>query len=266
MFDLHNHMLPELDDGPRDWDQSLIMARIAVEDGIEGIVCTPHWVNGSWDNGRSTVMDAVELFREKLAENNIALDVYPGSELHLDFDLPRRIEEKEVLTINDTGRYALVELPTEVVPPNMRNFFWELQSQNVVPIVSHPERNHVLMRDPERLFNWVDMGVLTQVTASSLLGKFGSEIRRFTIQLMEHNMAHIIATDAHSPTMRTPRLSEAYSEAEQIVGEAMAREMVVDTPRLVIQGEPIRTYNPIPLNSRRSKPSFFKRLFGRDGR
>lgn len=261
MFDLHNHMLPGLDDGALDWNQSLQMARIAVEDGIEGIVCTPHWVLGYFENTGQRVLDAVETLREKLHENGIPLEVYPGLELRLDQDIPRKIREGTLLTINGTGRYALIELPEEVVPQHLRNFFWELQSENITPIIGHPERNRMLMHQPTRLQKWVEMGVLVQITAASLLGKFGSDFRKFSLSLLKHRMVHVVATDAHGTNSRTPRLSEALRELEKVVGKPMARQLVYDNPKGIIAGEPLTLYDPIPFKSRSPRKPFWKKVF-----
>lgn len=268
MFDIHNHILPGMDDGAPNEQESLAMARMAVEDGVKGIVCTPHWLSGYFDNTRAKVLEAVDSFRNLLEENSIPLTVYPGTELRLDYDLPRRIQSKELLTINDTGRYALIELAEDVVPQNMEGFIYNLQMQDVTPIIGHPERNRILIRDPMRLYKWIEMGVLTQVTASSILGRFGTDIQKFTVSLMEHNMAHIMASDAHGTNMRTPLLSESLEEAGKIVGLQRALDMVEETPRRIIQGDMVSCPDPEPLS--RSQPtnsssplkkffSFFKR-------
>ncbi len=261
MFDLHNHCLPGLDDGARDGEESLAMARIAVEDGIEGVVCTPHWARGSFENKRDGTLAAVAAFKEELAARKIPLKVYPGAEIRLDFDVLAAIESGEILTVNDNGRFVLIELLPDILPPNLENVFWSLQGRRIRPIISHPERNPALRRDPARLFKWVEMGVLTQVTAASLLGSFGEEVRRFTIMLLEHRMAHIIATDSHGLGVRAPRLSIGYEEAARIVGHEAALQMVHETPRRVIEGETVLAPDPVPLDVRTSKPSFWKRSF-----
>lgn len=260
MIDVHNHMLPSLDDGASNWEMSLRMARIALEDGIQGVVCTPHWVQGCYENTRSIVLDAVSELRRRLSDQNIPLNVYPGSELHLDFALPQRLAEIQLTTLNDTGRYALIELPTGIVPPNLKTLFRELIHLNITPIISHPERNLALTRNPARLLRWVEMGVLTQVTAASLLGRFGPQIQAFSISLLEHNLVHVVASDAHSPNGRTPRLSEAREEVCRLTGEDTATELFVENPQKIILGAPITPKEPRPL-----KPpgpmSQFKKLF-----
>lgn len=261
MIDLHSHILPGMDDGAIHWDQSLQMARMAVEDGIKAIVCTPHCIPGLFDNTRTHVLEAVDRFRTKLGEANIPLEVYPGSELRLELDLGDRIESGEILTMNDTGRYALIELPPEMLPPHLDNYFWDLQSRGITPIIAHPERHPVLMRKAEPLWRWVDMGVLTQITAASLTGRFGSAVRKFSVHLVKHRVAHVLATDAHGPKARTPKLTHAYMEVRALLGEERAVEMIQGIPRLILDGEPVSISRPIPLEDRAGEASGLKRLF-----
>jgi protein-tyrosine phosphatase len=261
MFDLHNHCLPGLDDGAQEWEESLAMARMAVSDGIEGVVCTPHWTRGSFQNTRLRVLETLEEFKRKLEEQNIPLKVYPGAEPRLEFDLIQGIISGEVLTINDTGRFVLVELQTEMVPPNLEKFFWDLEMQGITPILSHPERNLALLRDPAKLYDWAVAGVVSQVTAASLLGTFGTAVQRFTVLLLEHHLAHVIASDSHGLGMRAPKLSDARREASKIVGAESANRMVCETPKRIIEGKAVNSFDPIPLKSRTSRSPFWKRFF-----
>jgi protein-tyrosine phosphatase len=248
MIDIHNHILPGLDDGARNWEQSLAMARIAVADGIKEIVCTPHWAPGIYANTRGPILDAVDEFREKLSENNIPLEAHPGAELRLDPDLPRKLESGELLSINDTGRFILLEVP-DLLPPNLENFFPMLSRGNIIPIICHPERNHQLKRDPSPLFRWVEAGCLAQITAGSITGEFGSEVRRFSLMLFEHGLAHVIGTDAHDTRRRAPVFSEALRELEGILGKEAAENLVKEVPRRILHGEMTAAAAPIPIHA-----------------
>ncbi len=260
LVDLHSHMLPGLDDGASGWKQSLAMASMAVKDGISGVVCTPHWVLGSYDNTRLMILGALEKLREKLSKHDIPLKVYPGAELRLDVSLSQRIRAGELLTINDTGRFALIELPEDILPQNLEEFLWDLQVQNITPIISHPERNFLLLRDPIRLYDWVQMGVLAQVTAASLLGLFGRKVQKFAALLLEHNLIHILGTDSHGGSIRTPELSGGYKVIEGIKGKKAALEMTCETPNRIIHGGSVVPDEPIPIRNRFSWKRFLSFL------
>ncbi len=261
MIDIHNHILPGLDDGSPDCEQSLVMARIAVADGITGVVCTPHWAPGAFQNTRLPVLRALKEFQEKLCGNGIPLTLHPGAELRLDPDLIRKIGSGEVLTLNDTGRFALIELPDMFLPQSLEFFFGNMLSRGITPVICHPERNHSLLRDPMPLFRWVEMGSLVQITAASVTGRFGSGIRRFSRMLLEHGLAHMLGTDAHDPLMRAPVLSQALFEVEGILGKENAENMVEETPRLVVAGESVIPPAPIPFVNGPAESSFSRKLF-----
>lgn len=261
MIDLHNHILPGLDDGATDWEQSLAMARVAAEDGISDIVCTPHWVPGKYENTRTTVLERFAEFKARLSEHNIPLAIYPGAELRLDAGLPEKISSGELLTINDGSPYILIELPEGALPHNLEDFLWQLQLKNYKPILSHVERNPALIKDPMRLFRWVEMGILTQVTAASILSGFSEDIHDFAVLLLTHRMAHMIVTDSHGLRMRVPQLSGARKVIEDMLGPDAAHEMTHDIPKLIIQGKPVSTADPMPPRKELARFPLWKRMF-----
>jgi protein-tyrosine phosphatase len=254
MIDTHNHILPGLDDGVQDLEQALATAKLAVEDGINGVICTPHWVNGIFRNTRIEVLKSIEILKRHLEEHEVPLVLYPGMELRIDFDMARKIREGDLLTLNDSGCYALVELPAEVIPPKVEDFFYTLQMDGITPIVAHPERNLNLLDDPARLYAWLESGILVQLTARSLLGRFGSDIKRFSVVLLEHGMVHLIATDAHGPTHRTPRMAEAVEATKEIVGEGWIDRIIYKNPVAVLEGKAIVPFELQPLTKQSTSP------------
>jgi len=254
MIDLHTHILPGLDDGSQNWEQSLEMARMAVDNGITAMVCTPHWVAGKYENNRDTILARFAEFGTRLAEAAIPLVIYPGAELHLSADMTPRILSRELLTINDGGRYALIELPEGALPDNLEDFFWNMEMKGIKPIISHVERNPILRKDPMRLFRWVETGILTQVTAASLLNEFSEEIQEFSLMLVENRMTHMLVTDAHGLHIRIPKIREAYLIVEELVGPEEAHRLCVDTPSRILQGGNVPEVDPIQPSKKRSRP------------
>lgn len=259
MIDMHSHILPALDDGAADWDQAIAMARVASGDGITEVVCTPHWVLGKYDNSREIILDRVAELKERLADKQIPLDVHPGAELRIDMSLPQRVKSGELLTLNDAG-YVLLELPDEILPDNLGEFFWDLQIAGFRPILSHVERNPIIRENPRRLFDWVEAGILTQITAASLQEEFAEEIREFAVFLVERRLVHMLVTDSHGLRMRKPILSEARRVVEGLVGTEAAQRMVLDTPRHILRGEPVPVVDPLPIEERKKKSGFWSFL------
>jgi protein-tyrosine phosphatase len=253
MIDMHSHILPGLDDGAADWDQALAMARVAVEDGIAEMVCTPHWVLGKFENDRETVLQRFAEFEERLTAEKIPLKIHTGMELRIDTSIPDRLKAGRLLTLNNGSGYILLELPDETMPANLHEFFWNLQINGYRPILSHVERNPCFRENPHSLFPWVENGILMQITAASLLDGFAEEIREFAFFLVEHRLVHMLVTDTHSLRMRKPQLSGARRVIENFVGPETAARMVCDTPRRILKGEPVPVIDPLPMMEKKKR-------------
>jgi len=258
VIDLHCHILPGLDDGAQDLDQSLEMARIAAGDGISGIVCTPHSPPVFPANRRATILDAVEELRTRLHQAQIRLELYPGSELTIQPHLAERIESGDVLSINDNRKIALIEMPTDLISPNLDKFFRMVRVKGIDTVLAHPERNYHLMKDPSALLEWVQAGVMVQITAASLTGLHGQAIMDFSLELLRHRMVHFVSTDSHSPERRAPVLSEARAITESVTGAEEARRIFCEYPVRIVRGEVPELVPPIPFEK---KTPLFRRFF-----
>ncbi|MFK9094239.1 tyrosine-protein phosphatase [Bacillus salipaludis] len=208
MIDIHCHILPGIDDGAKNMDESLTMAREAVKEGIHSIIATPH-LNNQYDNRRLSILEKVEELNQSLQEANIDLKVLPGQEPRIFGEILNDFENGDIQTLNDS-QYLFIEFPSSHVPRYTEKLLFDIQVKGLTPIIVHPERNAELMERPEVLYNLVEKGALTQVTASSLCGYFGKKIKNFSIQLIEANQTHFIASDAHNVVNRTFKMEEAF--------------------------------------------------------
>jgi protein-tyrosine phosphatase len=231
VIDLHAHILPGLDHGAADWEESIAMARIAVADGIATLAATPH-VSESFPNPPERILAAVEEFRRRLAGAGVGLEVVAGGDYHVRTDFA----PGNVVTLGGNGRYFLLEFPYHVLPPRADAFVAGLVARGLVPIVTHPERTVSLQGDWRRLGPLVGAGALVQVTAGSLLGEFGPAASAAAARFLRQGWVHLLASDAHWEDERAPRLTEAVRAAARIVGERQARALVEDHPRAVLRG------------------------------
>ncbi len=238
MIDIHCHILPGLDDGADDAEETLEMCRLALSEGVTAIFATPHLFQGMFSTDRSLILSVFEKTRNMLEEEGIPLKLYPGSDLHLVPDLLERFAQGKGLTLNH-GKYFLLELPSRVLPQNLNGMIFDLISNGYIPIITHPERNEVILRKPSILLQMLSVGALCQITAMSVTGEFGKESEWLSRALIEAGGVHFIASDAHSTGRRSPSLLPALQVAEGQVGKEQARRFVVENPEAVLAGEPI---------------------------
>jgi protein-tyrosine phosphatase len=242
VIDVHSHILPGIDDGARDLEEALEMARLAVADGIRVMVATPHlFKHKSVDlgaiNEKRIILEHLDAFRDRLAVEGIDLEILPGCDVPLSIEALILLEDDRVLTVNDGKRYLLLELPHFSIPPAMEDICFRLKSRGLTPIITHPERHPLILERPERLERLVNLGCLAQLTASSLTGGFGRQVARASRQLVKKGYIHMVASDAHNTRGRPPVLSKAVSELTKLVGLEQARAMVVHIPEKIIKGE-----------------------------
>jgi protein-tyrosine phosphatase len=243
MIDIHAHILPGVDDGARNWEQSLEMAQMAVNDGIRVMVATPHLFSGrTLDQGqlndKETILQCVAQLRQKLSEAAIPLEIIPGCDFPLGFESLKLLDADRVMTINDASRYLLLELPDSSLPPATEETCFHLRSRGITPIITHPERHLILQEMPQKLKRLIDLGCLVQMTGNSLTGRFGRRVKKISRQLIKLGYVHLLATDAHNLKDRPPLLGQAVAELSRLVGENRARAMVHDLPEKIIAGEP----------------------------
>lgn len=281
MIDIHHHLIYGVDDGSPDLETSLTMARAAAANGITRIVCTPH-ASDQYPFQRAIVEERFAELRGLLKgtiELSLASDFHVTAENVLDAAAhPLRY------SIDGKG-YLLIEFDNMVIAPAMDEALFSLQRAGYTLIVTHPERYPVVQSRTEYLADWMRSGCLVQVTASSLYGRFGRAAQAFSNELLERNWIHFVASDAHDPHHRPPRLKKAYEYVREHAGEETAHRLFVANPQAAVEGVPLaaqpeaiglRERVPLKFDLKRhmeerrggegaSKDSggFWKRLFGK---
>lgn len=258
MIDLHCHILPGIDDGAENLEESITMCHTAYNDGIRTIVASPHTMNGIFINERDFIITEVKKFQKILITKKIDIHIIPGADVHVNYNLLELIRDGKAMTINDHGKYILLELPHQYVPPKIPEFVFKLKLNKITPIFTHPERNIAIQKDLNIILRLVEQGALTQITASSLIGGFGPRACNCAVEMLRYNLAHILASDAHSSKFRPPILSHSISKAAQITDQKWAEAMVTTIPQAIINGENIDDL-PKPVAPQKS---ILKRIFG----
>jgi len=239
VIDVHCHLLPGVDDGPKTWEEALALGLRLAEEGITLAVTTPHVFWGRYPNPEP------ERIREGVAQLNRALAgrlrVLSGAEVRIVPELRAWAERvtrsagDRALLLNGAS-YVLLEFPPEVIPPGVEQLLFELLTAGVRPILAHPERNAALRYRPERLRRFVEQGCGIQVDAPSLLGDHGREVQRVAAHWIEAGWVHVVASDAHGLRVRPPKLRRAWEDVARTYGEAIARTLFIENPKAIVEG------------------------------
>ena len=264
MLDLHCHILPGIDDGATDLDMALQMARIAADDGIHTIACTPHIYPGMYDNNADGIRAAIAAFQAELDHRGIPLRLVEGADVHLDLDLVGGIRAGRVPTLA-RSRYLLLEPPHHVAPPRFEDTIFRLMLAGYVPVITHPERLSWIEGHYGVFQRLVKGGAWMQITAGSTTGRFGKRPRYWADRMLDERLVHILATDAHHPRRRPPLLAEGRDAAARRVGEQEATNMVLTRPQGIVDNVEPGALSPLPVQPEEvtDRPSFWRRLFGR---
>ncbi len=266
MIDIHCHILPGIDDGAQDVEESLKMARLAEQDGVKTIIATPHvfrppiiqknlfFIQEKWSD-----------FTPLLKTNNIQVELLLGSEVHFVHDLI------DVLKINypyfglNRGSYMIVEFPSNHVFSGAKQLFFELASRGLNLIIAHPERNSVFVRNPSLLYDFIKMGIFTQANSGSFSSLYGTQTQEAAFRFLEWNFYHFLASDSHGKHNRSTRLSRAFRKVSELVGEKEALALVVHNPKAVVEDREIPFFKD-PINPTKKKKTFFIKIpnFSRD--
>lgn len=235
MIDLHSHVLPGLDDGATTVADALELARSAVAVGITLVAGTPH-VRHDYPTTPVAMETALRELQAAVASDGIPLEVRGGGELDLEWLGTAPIEDVRRFGLAGNSDVVLVECPYYGWPLGIGDKLFRLRAAGITPVLAHPERNPEVQAQPERLRPLVEAGALTQVTAASLDGRMGSRSAATALELVRNGLAHLIASDAHSPTMRGFDLATA---ASRVGDAALANWLVEGVPAAIAAGVPL---------------------------
>jgi protein-tyrosine phosphatase len=260
MLDLHCHLLPGIDDGAPDVETSLAMARIAVQDGIRTIACTPHIYPGMYDNDAPGIRKAIAALQGRLEEEGIGLQLVEGADVHLDSDLASAVRDGRVPTLAGS-RYLLLEPPHHVAPPLFEEQVFALMMAGIVPVITHPERLTWVEDHYDLFMRLVERGTWMQVTAGALTGRHGRRPKYWAERFVGEGKAHLLATDAHDTRRRPPLLAEAREAAALLVGDVEAEHLVATRPAGIVANAAPEAMPKLPRRlAGAAQPGFWKWL------
>jgi protein-tyrosine phosphatase len=247
VIDLHSHVLPGLDDGAADLDEAVAICRAAAEDGIHVLAATPH-VRDDYPTTPEQMEEALAAVRAAAGDS---VRLVSGGEIDLGrLDRPR--DELARFALAGNPNYLLVETPYGGWPLDLPEKLFRLLASGITPVLAHPERNAEVQQRPELLEAIVAGGTLVQLTAASVDGRLGRRARSCAATLLDRELAHLLASDAHAPSLRAIGMSAA---VEALGDEQLARWLTVELPGAIVDHE------SLPPRPRTARPRrrFFRR-------
>lgn len=236
MIDVHCHIMPCVDDGSKNLNESLVIFRKAFESGVTDIVLTPHYIKDTkYSLGNVAKFRITAVLREALRRENLPINLHYGNEVYIDPELPELIARGEVATLADS-RYLLLELPVVSEDNSALDLIFRLKSMGITPIIAHPERYNYFQDRPERVERYLELGCLLQADYQSLLGKYGKKAKKTLKTLLKQDKISLLASDIHHKH-HNYRLKPAESKVKRIVGAKRAEELFVKNPAKVIKNE-----------------------------
>jgi protein-tyrosine phosphatase len=253
MVDVHCHILPGLDDGARDIQESLAMAQAAIEEGVTHIVATPHASN-EYAFNFARVLQLREQLQRLVGDRLIFAS---GCDFHVNLENLEALRADSPRFCINQRNYLLVEFSEYSIAPTMNHTLHDLQLMGLRPVITHPERNAILQAQPARLAAFVQIGCFVQVTASSLTGAFGPKSQEDAMRWISEGLVHFVASDAHNMRWRPMRLLPAYEAVRATFGEEKARALFVENPLAAFDGRELPYVPEIAMEEKQVKKKKF---------
>jgi protein-tyrosine phosphatase len=230
VIDIHCHILPEVDDGPKSWETAEAMCRMAAQDGIEHLVATPH-ANDRYFYDRDYLSGLLNSLQQRIG---LTPKLTLGCDFHLSFDNMQSALQSPERYCLGSSHYLLVEFSNFNIPAQVDDWFTQMRQAGFTSIITHPERNPIIQQNAERVVQWVELGCAVQITGSVFTGSWGARARQIAEWLLKRNAVHFLATDAHDTQRRPPALSAARKAVAKQFGEEIAKTLTEKNPAAVI--------------------------------
>ena len=235
IIDIHTHILPGVDDGAAGKEEARRMLEIAAEDGITGIIVTPHYYPGRYTMPVHKIRAAYDQLLERNQDILQKISVYLGSEVMYYSGCTVDLDTKVIYSMA-SGRYVLIEFPPSARCDEIRRAVSRMVARGYLPVLAHIER-YAVMKDPAEAERLIDMGAYIQLNAGSVMGRYGYQAKRLCRELLRQELVHFIASDAHDMTRRKPELSKCAAYVGRKFGEDYARTLFYDNAEKLIQNK-----------------------------
>ncbi len=243
MIDMHTHILPGIDDGSRNLDQTMQMIKEAEQAGFKEIITTSHYIENEYDVNSIRRQEMIESLQKKLGESNINVKLHNGAEAFISANLTELIRKQTIPTLANS-RYVLFEIPMHLEVLYLDRTIEELITSKYKPIIAHPERYDIVRENPNIAVEWVRKGAMLQSNYGSIVGKYGNKSKQTIIKLLKANAIHFLGTDTHAPKTTYTQIEDIMKKLSKIIEKIKMIELTEENPKKVINNEFIRIEEP----------------------
>mgnify|MGYP001623073736 FL=1 len=250
MIDVHTHILPGIDDGSKDIEETFKILREACEAGFSDVFATSHYIEGEYEFNKTDREYIIEAIMEKVAEEGLDITIHNGAEGYISNELPNLIREEVVPTLGES-RYVLFELPLRAKVMYTNEVINKLIQMKLIPIIAHPERYELIQDEPSIAIEWVEQGALLQSNYASIIGRYGIKAKETLLKLLDANAVHFLGTDNHRSNSIYTRMEEIKKEFRRKIGRDKFYELSETNPRCILNNEEFEIEEPKKIKRRR---------------
>lgn len=243
MIDFHTHILPNIDDGSRNVEETFNLLKEAEKVGFNSIISTSHYVENYYESPVEERKEWINALSGAIKKENINIELYLGNEVYFSENIIKLLNENRITKINDS-RYMLFEFSMNVKPINVYDVIYEMLENKITPILAHPERYVFMQQDPSLIYELIDTGVLMQSNYASIIGWYGQKSEILMQKFLESNMISFLGSDVHRQNTIYPKIPEILDKIEKIIGKEKLNELTTINPRKVLQNEEIEIPEP----------------------
>ena len=243
MIDLHCHILPDVDDGSRDIEESIQLLKEAYQNGFTDIIVTPHYMQEYYEKDKTQIKEKIEELQE------INVNLYQGNEIYVCREIVDLLKDGYAVPLNETN-YVLFELPMHNKIMYLNDVIFSLLSSNYKPVLAHPERYEYVQKNPEYLIELMEKGVLLQSNYASILGYYGKEAKQTIITLLQNNMIQFLGSDTHRQGTIYADMKKILEELEKYCSEETIQALTQINPGKLLKNEEIEIEVPEKIKKR----------------
>lgn len=255
MIDFHSHIIYGVDDGSISIENSLEILKKAQNAGFNKIILTPHYMKDYYEFAKEDIKERLEQLNKICMQNNIDIQLYQANEIYICNDMLELINNESACSINNS-KYVLFELPMNQEPLNLLEVIYTLKQNGYIPVIAHPERYIYIQKDPNKLIELIENGVLFQTNYGSIIGQYGKEVKRTADLLIKNNFIHFLGTDVHRSGQIYEDMPIVIKELNKLISNEEIQNLTHDNIEMVLKNEKLEIQQPIKI-----KQGIFSKIF-----